>query len=257
MKSLRTAALVLIVSGLAAAAGCSHKVAGDAPTTAPREATRVIEHKVTAGETLALIADNYYGDPARAAKVAADNGIADPARLAVGAVLRLRFSDDEWAAARQRAAALVPYNQGVELMAAGRVAEAEDQFHLALATAPDLVSARYNLALVLAQRGHSEEALALLEELTTERPQALDIRFARGHALFGAGRFAEAAEQFQVVLARQPDHRRAAFGLARALEEEGLTDQAIAAWERYLVLDPESSWADQARSRLRKLQDAG
>lgn len=257
MRTRRASALMLIGLGLAAVAGCSHKVAHDGPSAASDEATRVIEHKVSAGETLALIADNYYGDPARATQLAADNGITDPTRLAAGAVLRLRFSDDEWAAARQRAAALVPYNQGVELMAAGRLAEAEDQFRLALATAPDLASARYNLALVLAQRGRSEEALAILEELTIERPQAVDFRFARGHALFGAGRFAEAAEQFRLVLAQQPTHRRAAYGLARALEEEGLTDEAIAAWERYLVLDPDSSWAEQARNRLRKLQDAG
>ncbi|MBE0564319.1 MAG: tetratricopeptide repeat protein [Krumholzibacteria bacterium] len=242
---------------LAVAAGCSPKAVQQDGTPAPADAARLIEHKVAAGETLALIADNYYGDPARAGQVAADNGVSDPRRLAVGAVLRLRFTDAEWAAARLRAAALEPYNQGVELMAAGRLAEAEDRFRLALATAPDLVSARYNLALVLVQRGQAEEALAILEDLTALRPEAQDLRFARGHALFAAGRFADATVQFRQVLAQDPAHRRAAFSLARALEEDGATAAAVAAWERYLVIDPDSSWADQARSRLRKLQDAG
>ncbi|MFO7609826.1 MAG: tetratricopeptide repeat protein [Candidatus Krumholzibacteriia bacterium] len=249
--------MLVLVALLAAGAGCSRKIVRQETGTFPAAAARVIEHTVTAGETLALIADNYYGDPARSAQVAADNGVTDPQRLAVGAVLRLRFTGQEWAAAKQRAAALDPYNEGVALQAAGRLAEAEDKFRLALATAPDLVSARYNLALVLVQRGQTEEALAALEDLTARRPAALDIRFARGHALFAAGRFAEAAVQFRQVLDADPQHRRAAFSLARSLEEDGATAAAVAAWERYLALDPDSSWAEQARSRLRKLQDAG
>jgi len=107
------------------------------------------------------------------------------------------------------------------------------------------------------QRGRTEEALSILADLTAIRPDATDIRFARGHALFAASRFADAAVQFRQILAVHPDDRRAAFSLARALEEDGATAEAIAAWQRYLQLDPDSSWAVQARNRLRKLQDAG
>ncbi len=243
---------------LAAAGGCSRRVVRTetAPGAVPASA-RLIEHTVAPGETLALIADNYYGDPARAAQVAADNGLPDPDSLSVGSVLRLRFTADEWTEARRRAAALEPYNRGVELMAAGRLAEAEEQFRLALSTAPDLVSARYNLALVLVQRGRTEEALSILADLTARRPDATDIRFARGHALFAASRFADAAVQFRQIIAAHPDDRRAAFSLARSLEADGATAEAIAAWRHYLELDPDSSWAVQARNRLRKLQDAG
>jgi tetratricopeptide (TPR) repeat protein len=242
---------------LAALAGCSKKVVRtEAPTTGPATAgEHVIEHRIVTGETLALIADNYYGDPARATQVARDNDLADPDLVTPGSVLRLRFSDDEWAEARRRADALAAYNRGVDLMGQERLSEAERQFRQALDTAPGLVAARYNLALVLVQRGRATEALPLLEQLTDERPDDRDFRFARGHALFSAAMFAEAADQFGQVLALDPGHRRAAFGMARALEEDGRREEAMAAWEDYLVLDPDSSWAGQARRRLQALRD--
>ena len=52
-----------------------------------------------------------------AARIAAENGLEDPARLAAGSTLLLRFDADTWAEARRRAAALEPYNRGVEAAA--------------------------------------------------------------------------------------------------------------------------------------------
>lgn len=236
--------------------GCGPRPAVESAATAEPAAGRIIEHTVAPGETLAQVADNYYGDPAAAAQVARDNGLNEPERLATGSVLRLRFSDDQWARARQRAAAVGPYNRGVEMMAAGRLAEAEEAFALALEAAPDMASARYNMALVVGQRGRHEQAVAILADLAAERPADTDFRFALGHALFSASRPAEAAAAFGAVLAVDPAHRRAAFGLARALEETGDTTGAVAAWRRYLQLDDSSGWAAQARAHLRDLGHA-
>ena len=238
-------------------AGCSKKVVRgqDGATAEATVGEHVIEHRIVTGETLAQIADNYYGDPNRADQVARDNDLANADLVTPGSVLRLRFSDAEWTEARRRAEALVSYNRGVDLMGQNRLAEAERQFRLALDTAPGLAAASYNLALVLVDRGKADEAIPMLEELALARPDDADFRFARGHALFAAARFAEAADQFAMVLAAHPDHRRAAFGLARALEEDGQTAEAMAAWQRYLELDPDSGWATQARRRLEKLRD--
>ena len=241
-------------------AGCAKKVAPPPTGEPPVEMDddkRVLEHTVGRGETLALIADNYYGDPGRRADIARDNGLADPDRIVPGSVLRLRFTEDEWEGARRRAQALEPYNKGVELMGQDRLGEAEKQFRAALEAAPDLAAARYNLALVLLKRGHTEQALTLLEELTTARPDDKDFRFARGNALFQSARFDEAAEQFEAALGRDPGFKRASFGLARSLQEAGHTDRAIAAWQAYLELDDSSSWAGAARRNLAELQDPG
>ena len=250
--------------------GCAKKVAppveGD---VAVPEGGHYLDHTVAEGETLAQVADNYYGDPGVSTRIAKDNGVADPERIIPGSLLRLRFTDDEWESARQRSAALVPYNKGVDLLANERLAEAEKQFSLALDTAPDLVAAKYNLALVylkrgkteqalvLRKRGKTEQALVLLEELTTLRPTDTDFLFARGNALFQSTRFDEAAEQFQAALDVDPKLKRAAFGYARSLQEGQHTDRAITAWERYLELDGTSSWAAAARRNLKLLQDEG
>jgi len=238
--------------------GCAKRVGPpvDAEVTAP-QGGHFLDHTVAEGETLAQVADNYYGDPAVSERIARGNGIADPERIIPGSLLRLRFNDDEWESARKRSAALVPYNKGVDLMANERLAEAEKQFRLALDTAPDLVAAQYNLALVLLKRGKTEMALALLEELTTRRPTDTDFLFARGNALFQSTRFDEAAEQFQAALVVDPELKRAAYGLARSLQEGQHTDRAIDAWNRYLELDGTSSWAAAARRNLKLLQDDG
>lgn len=251
--------LLLLLLATVLGAGCAKKVA-QGPLGGPPAAgagARVIEHRVAAGETLARIADHYYGDPGRAAQIAGDNGIADPARILPGSLLRLRFADGEWEAARRRASALAAYNRGVDELARERLAEAEKQFRQAVATAPELQDAGYNLALVLIKRGRHDEALALLETATEARPRDADFRFARGHVLFLLTRFDEASAQFRLVLESDPGHQRALFGLARSLQEAGRKSAARAAWLRYLEVDGTSSWAEDARRSLRQLDDDG
>jgi len=247
---LATATLLILLSGCSKRTGPA--VAVDQVIPADQ---RIIEHTVGSGESLARIADNYYGDPDRHLAIARENGITDPGRIVPGSVLRLSFSADEWDAAQRRAAALKPYNKGVDLMANERVGEAEKQFRIALETAPDLRAAKYNLALVLLKRGRNDRAIVLLSELTTERPEDPDFLFALGNALFQATRFDEATTQFTTALAQRPGFKRAAFGLARSFQEGGHGSRAITAWENYLKLDDTSSWADTARRNLRKLRD--
>ncbi len=241
---------LLLVSGCAKQTGSSVTT----ETVVPAD-QRIIEHTVGPGESLARIADNYYGDPDYYVAIARENGVTDPGRIVPGSVLRLSFSADQWDAARRRAAALKPYNKGVDLLANERVGEAEKQFKLALETAPDLRAAQYNLALVYLKRGRNDRALALLSELTTERPEDPDFLFAHGNALFQSTRFDEAIVQFKAALNYRPGFKRAAFGLARSYQEGGHTKQAVSAWNNYLEIDATSSWAATARRNLKKLQD--
>jgi len=248
--------LLLMLGLLILVSGCASQTApvGSGEPVVPAD-QRVIEHTVGPGESLARIADNYYGDPDRYMAIARENGISDPGRIVPGSVLRLSFSADEWGAAQQRAAALIPYNKGVDLMANERMGEAEKQFKLALTTAPDLRAAKYNLALVQLKRGRNDQALVLLQELIAERPEDPDFLFALGNALFQSTRFDEAAGYFELALEHRPGFKRAAFGLARSYQEGGHRRPAQTAWESYLALDSTSSWAATARRNLRKLQD--
>ena len=258
----RLATLLTLVAVLAAA-GCAKRPApatgparpAPTATVAPGDAARTVRHTVKAGETLARIADNYYGDPARAAAIARDNGLEPGREPAPDSVLDLSFAPAEWATAERRAVALDPYNRGVQALAQDRLGEAERLFRLAAEAAPDLPDARYNLALVLLRRGRTDEAVELLTRLVAQRPGDAEYRCALGNALFQSARFADAAAQFASVLRDRPDHRRAAFGHARALQESGRRPEAVAAWRRYLELDADSAWADIARANLRQPAD--
>ncbi len=53
---------------------------------------------------------------------------------------------------------------------------------------------------------------------------------------------------------RSPGYAPALFNRALAIELLGLTSPAVAAWRRYLEVDPESLWADEAERRLRTLE---
>lgn len=245
----------LFLVGLVLVAGCAPRSTAPPAVTETPDDSRVIEHKVLPGETLGRIAENYYGDPLRAQSIAQDNGISAPDRITAGSVLALRFGPDEWEKALQRASALDAYNQGVDLMGQDRLADAERQFQLAVATAPDLVAARYNLALVQLRRGKSDLAVEQLTVLVEERPEDHDFRFALGNALFQQARFQEAIAQFTLLLEQDPGHTRAAFGLARSLQADGQDQAAMTAWRDYLELDSSSSWAETARRNYKKLRD--
>ncbi|RKZ16082.1 hypothetical protein DRQ50_06705, partial [bacterium] len=88
---MKGARLVIVLALLVMMAGCTKKVVRGTSAPEPSSGGHVIEHRIATGETLALIADNYYGDPERAAQVARDNDVVDPALITPGSVLRLRF----------------------------------------------------------------------------------------------------------------------------------------------------------------------
>ncbi len=256
------AILIGFVFGLA---GCAKQVTpppvveSPAPVTAPSSSGETpkaltLAHTVRAGETLARIADLYYADPARAKELAAANGLSDPERLAPGSVIALSFAPNEWDDARRRAAALEPYNRGVDAMEVGDFDRAQREFQSSLQTAPELADAQYNLALVLMKRGQHQEAERMLTTLSSQRPQDADIGFALGNCLFYQTRYDEAAAAFHRVLVAHPRHLRAAFGEALSLHEAGRRAEAAAAWQAYLALDGDSSWAEAARRYLGELQ---
>ncbi len=237
--------------------GCAKRVAGPGPRVTVPVTGNIIEHHVQPGEDVAIIADDYYGDPAYGKDIEKFNGLVKGARLVPGSVLKLRFDSDQWDEARRRAMALSPYNEGVDLLAVDRLAEAQTRFEQALDIAPGLHSARYNLALVLLKRGKAQEALKHLDQLVTARPQAVDFAFARGNALFQTAEFEQAANQFHALLVLDASNKRAAFGYARSLQEAGDVAAARTAWEAYLKLDPDSGWADSARRNLELLHHGG
>lgn len=64
-----------------------------------------------------------------------------------------------------------------------------------------------------------------------------------GLKLYGAGRFAEAAEEYDKALELSPDWSDALHALATAYSKLGRHDEAIALIEKVIVLEPEDAFA--------------
>jgi CHAT domain-containing protein len=65
--------------------------------------------------------------------------------------------------------------------------------------------------------------------------------------------YPQALDAADRALRLAPDAREALFNRALIIERLGLTEQARAAWQRYVQIDPSSSWADEARRHLTRL----
>ena len=96
-------------------------------------------------------------------------------------------------------------------------AAARERYYMAIEIDENYVEARANLGCVLIDTGELELAVA---------------------ALYGALKY-------------HPDYPDVHYHLARTLDELGQSDKAIDHWRAFLVLSPDSPWAQQARDRLR------
>ncbi|MEC9095789.1 MAG: tetratricopeptide repeat protein, partial [Planctomycetota bacterium] len=94
---------------------------------------------------------------------------------------------------------------------------ARERYYMAIELDENYVEARANLGCVLIDTGELDLAVA---------------------ALLGALKY-------------HPDYPDAHYHLARTLDELGQTEEATDHWRAFLVLAPDSPWAQQARDRLR------
>jgi tetratricopeptide (TPR) repeat protein len=157
--------------------------------------------------------------------------------------------------------ALALYNRGVDLLAAGELADAGDCFEQALALDPRLVAATYNLAAIRHRQGRFDEAVALNWQTIAMAPaftgahsnlaialralgrsqealacfrRAADLAPADPDVLLQLGdiqrelrRSQEAADTYRRTIELRPDEGGALFGLGTALLEMRRFDEAL------------------------------
>ena len=90
----------------------------------------------------------------------------------------------------------------------------------------------YRRGMELLGRGSPAAAAQVLQRASTAEPGARSVREALARAQFDAGRYAEAADNFRVIVEASPSDDYANFGLGLALARTG--DPAAAA--EYLAL---------------------
>ena len=121
---------------------------------------------------------------------------------------------------------------------AGRLGAAAASYCQALALAPDLAAAHYNLGNVLYALGKLDEADASYRRALALQPDLAAAHNNLGGLLLARGRMDEALASYRAALALQPDYAEALNNLGAALCRQGALDEGEGAIRRALALKP-------------------
>jgi protein O-mannosyl-transferase len=128
-------------------------------------------------------------------------------------------------------------NLGVELLHAGRPAEARIHLMDAVALEPGYALARYNAGLAWQAEGKIPEALVEYAAAVRLAPENPDMQVNLGNALVLVGRAAEALPHYAEALRLKPS-ADVHFNRAEALIALGRSTEAADAWEAGVALEP-------------------
>lgn len=221
----------------------------------PSADDRVLTHEAAYGETMAEIADDYYGDPSRADDIRDFNDYEKGQEPVEGVALRVPMTPEDMRKLAIRREARVPYNRALDLVTRGKYLDAVIDFDAAIETDPSFADAYFNLGVTLQKVKSHEKALEALGKASKLRPGNAAYQYAIGSSHFYLEDYDKAIRAFRRALEADPRHAKAQYSLALSLERDGREVDARAAWQRYLELDNHSDWADRARARLEALSD--
>jgi Flp pilus assembly protein TadD len=131
--------------------------------------------------------------------------------------------------------------------AAGDWAMAETLYRRCLKLDEHDPTAPFNLANVLREQGRVREAMLYCRMALAREPGFADAWYNLGDLAEVAGDPALARRSLQRALQCDAGFADAAFNLARLHYAAGAYEEAVAQWQRYLDLDPDSPWARKAR----------
>ena len=239
---LSRAGTAILLSILAAAmVSCG----GGGRSVSTEEPARVVTHKVIPGESWVSISEDFYGTGTRAGALAQFNGEDAASPPPPGKGVRILDS---------RLGAATIYNKGLDLAVMGDYAGAVENFREALREDPDFHEASFNLAVTYQKLGLHSNAETVLDDLVMKKPGNAGYYFALGNSRFHQDHYSDAARAFRRALDIDPGHLPSLYSLAVSQEKMGRESKAEDSWRRYLELDPDSEWADEARARLGALE---
>ena len=127
-------------------------------------------------------------------------------------------------------------NKGIALLNQQRLPEAEAALQQAAAKDPGNPRVWYNLGLVHRGSGNTAEAISDFQKVLKIDPNDPDAYYFLGTFYSQQQDYAKAIEAFQQALKLNPLHASAEFGLGRALQRSGQTDEARLHLKRFEYL---------------------
>jgi len=146
-------------------------------------------------------------------------------------------------------------NLGVVLAEQGHTQEALRHLYASVEEKPDHNDGHDTLGAVLGQMGRTDEAAAQFEQAIRLQPRDSEAYCNLGNVLVAQRRFADAANEFRAALDIYPDFVMAHFGLGGALLNLGQTDEAIAQFNEALRLDPNMAPAREGLKQAQALRN--
>jgi protein O-mannosyl-transferase len=139
-------------------------------------------------------------------------------------------------------------NLAIVLADQGKLDEAIAHYSEALRIKPDYATARNNLGLALADEGKLDEAIAHYSEALRIKPDYADALNNWGAALAAEGKLDEAIAHYSEALRIKPDYAGAHNNWGIALASEGKSEEAIAHFSEALRIKPDyadahNNWA--------------
>ena len=157
----------------------------------------------------------------------------EAARLnAIGVALMNQQLTEKSAAKLEEAHAADPQsaipvlNRGIALLYLQKLPEAEQELKQAATMAPDDPRPWYNLGLTEMDEADQKQAIEDMRKVLAIDPSDADAHYFVGSLEMALGDANQAITEFETALKLRPLHASAEFGLARALQRAGRTDEA-------------------------------
>ncbi len=127
---------------------------------------------------------------------------------------------------------------GTVLHAQGKLEQAEAAFADAIRLEPRLAAAYSNASRLFRQQNRLDQAIDVARAGLRVMPSMAELHYNLGSALLAADRVEESIAEFQQVLSQQGDHLHALNELGQAFKASGQYPQAMQCYERALCVDP-------------------
>jgi tetratricopeptide (TPR) repeat protein len=128
--------------------------------------------------------------------------------------------------------------------------EAVSHYRMYLGRNPADADALLGLANALLWSDKHEDAVTSYRAYLNLKPDDNEARMNMARALMWSEHYAEAIEELRALQRRRPGDENTALSLAQCYEQAAKFDEALAAYDGVLKLNPESAVAAQSRERL-------